>query len=215
MKSKNFFSYIMGFTMGALVILMSLGLSSSLELQINKPLALNKNSQEVETISIEQEDNLVKDLQEKINSLETENKSLLAKIEKNESESEETVEIEIKDEMTYSKIADSLIEHEIYSHKNDLLMLLELINYDKLKGAESMRNNGIIYNVNTHKELLNNLETHNTKILEGLKKDGIIQSAEDFGKLTYLFRKDIKTNPGIKEFRKNSSLREIADKLIE
>lgn len=201
--------------MGALVILMSLGLSSSLELQINKPLALNKNSQEVETISIEQEDNLVKDLQEKINSLETENKSLLAKIEKNESESEETVEIEIKDEMTYSKIADSLIEHEIYSHKNDLLMLLELINYDKLKGAESMRNNGIIYNVNTHKELLNNLETHNTKILEGLKKDGIIQSAEDFGKLTYLFRKDIKTNPGIKEFRKNSSLREIADKLIE
>ena len=201
--------------MGALVILMSLGLSSSLELQINKPLALNKNSQEVETISIEQEDNLVKDLQEKINSLETENKSLLAKIEKNESESEETVEIEIKDEMTYSEIADSLIEHEIYSHKNDLLMLLELINYDKLKGAESMRNNGIIYNVNTHKELLNNLETHNDKILEALRKDSLIQSPEDFGKLTYLFRKDIKTSPGIKVFRKNSSLREIADKLIE
>ena len=199
--------------MGALVILMSLGFNLAGGFEIDKP-AQNESSEESETIRLEEEA-LVKDFQEKINTLEIENKSLLEKIEKYESGSEETVEIEIKEEMTYSEIADSLIENEIYPHKNDLLMILELINYDKLKGAESMRNNGIIYNVNTHKELLNNLETHNDKILEALRKDGLIQSTEDFGKLTYLFRKDIKTSPGIKVFRKNSSLREIADKLIE
>lgn len=199
--------------MGALVILMSLGFNLPGGFEIDKP-AQNESSEESETIRLEEEA-LVKDFQEKINTLEIENKSLLEKIEKYESGSEETVEIEIKEEMTYSEIADSLIENEIYPHKNDLLMILELINYDKLKGAESMRNNGIIYNVNTHKELLNNLETHNDKILEALRKDSLIQSPEDFGKLTYLFRKDIKTSPGIKVFRKNSSLREIADKLIE
>lgn len=197
--------------MGALVILMSLGFNLAGVFEIDKQ-AQNEASEESETIKFEKEA-LVKDFQDKINTLEIENKSLIEKIEKYESE--ETVEIEIKEEMTYSEIADSLIEHEIYSHKNDLLMLLELINYDKLKGAESMRNNGIIYNVNTHKELLNNLETHNDKILEALRKDGLIQNTEDFGKITYLFRKDIKTSPGIKVFRKNSSLREIADKLIE
>ena len=199
--------------MGALVILMSLGFNLAGGFEIDKP-AQNESSEESETIRLEEEA-LVKDFQEKINTLEIENKSLLEKIEKYESGFEETVEIEIKEEMTYSEIADSLIENEIYPHKNDLLMILELINYDKLKGAESMRNNGIIYNVNTHKELLNNLETHNDKILEALRKDSLIQSPEDFGKLTYLFRKDIKTNPGIKVFRTNSSLREIADKLIE
>lgn len=199
--------------MGALVILMSLGFNLAGAFQTDKP-AQNEASQETQTISLEEEA-LAKDFQERINSLEVEKKSLLEKIEKYESEYEETVEIEIKEEMTYSEIADTLVENEIYPHKNDLLMLLELINYDKLKGAESMRNNGIIYNVNTHKELLNNLETHNDKILEALRKDGLIQSTEDFGKLTYLFRKDIKTNPGIKAFRTNSSLREIADKLIE
>jgi len=199
--------------MGALVILMSLGFNLAGGFEIDKP-AQNESSEESETIRLEEEA-LVKDFQEKINTLEIENKSLLEKIEKYESGFEETVEIEIKEEMTYSEIADSLIENEIYPHKNDLLMILELINYDKLKGAESMRNNGIIYNVNTHKELLNNLETHNDKILEALRKDSLIQSPEDFGKLTYLFRKDIKTSPGIKVFRKNSSLREIADKLIE
>lgn len=212
MKSKSFFSYIMGFTMGALVILMSLGFNLG-GFEIDKQ-AQNEAFEESEKIRFEEEA-LVKDFQEKINTLEIENKSLLEKLEKYESGSEETVEIEIKEEMTYSEIADSLIENEIYPHKNDLLMILELINYDKLKGAESMRNNGIIYNVNTHKELLNNLETHNDKILEALRKDSLIQSPEDFGKLTYLFRKDIKISPGIKVFRKNSSLREIADKLIE
>lgn len=196
--------------MGALVILMSLGFNLG-GFEIDKQ-AQNEASEESEKIRFEKEA-LVKDFQEKIDALEIENKSLIEKIEKYESE--ETVEIEIKEEMTYSEIADSLIENEIYPHKNDLLMILELINYDKLKGAESMRNNGIIYNVNTHKELLNNLETHNDKILEALRKDGLIQNTEDFGKITYLFRKDIKTSPGIKVFRKNSSLREIADKLIE
>lgn len=199
--------------MGALVILMSLGFNLAGVFEIDKQ-AQNEASEESETIKFEKEA-LVKDFQDKINILEIENKSLLEKLEKYESGSEETVEIEIKEEMTYNEIADSLIENEIYPHKNDLLMILELINYDKLKGAESMRNNGIIYNVNTHKELLNNLETHNDKILEALRKDGLIQNTEDFGKITYLFRKDIKTSPGIKVFRKNSSLREIADKLIE
>lgn len=199
--------------MGALVILMSLGFNLAGGFEIDKQ-AQNEASEELEIIRFEKEV-LTKDFQEKINNLEIENKSLLEKIEKYESVAEETVEIEIKKEMTYSEIADTLIENEIYPHKNDLLMIIELINYDKLKGAESMGNNGIIYNVNTYRELLNNIENNNDKILESLRKDGVIQSVRDFGKLTYLFRKDIKMNPGIKVFRKNSSLREIADKLIE
>ena len=119
--------------MGALVILMSLGFNLAGGFEIDKP-AQNESSEESETIRLEEEA-LVKDFQEKINTLEIENKSLLEKIEKYESGFEETVEIEIKEEMTYSEIADSLIENEIYPHKNDLLMILELINYDKLKGC--------------------------------------------------------------------------------
>lgn len=212
MKAKIFCSYIMGLTMGALLV------SIFLNLQIfGSNLNLKGTSNES---LIDYEDSMILnnqlvEYQKKIKEIEAANAELLKKVNDHKVKDEGFVEIEINPEMTYSEISDIIIDNGIYPHKNDLLMIIELLNYDKFKGADSMRANGIIYNVNTHKELLNNLEKNNERILQALHKDNLIQNISDFGKLTYLFRNDIKINPGIKTFRTNSSLREVADKLIE
>ena len=69
------------------------------------------------------------------------------------------VVVQIKQEMTNEQIANIIVKNGIYKHKNDLMMLLEMLNFNRLKYANILEENGAIsssYSLNNELSQLEN-----------------------------------------------------------
>lgn len=156
------------------------------------------------------------DSKEEMPTLETAKQSKPEAKEENlqSSNEDQEIEITITKQMSYEAIADVLIEQGVYPHKNDLLMLMEMINYDKYRGAKVLSAKGIIPDVAKHQAMLQRYDMQRYEIKKELYAKQLIQSEDAFSKVLYLLDGDTRILPGKKKFRHNLSLREIADVLM-
>ena len=124
------------------------------------------------------------------------------------------VVVQIKQEMTNEQIANIIVKNGIYKHKNDLMMLLEMLNFNRLKYANILEENGAISSSYSLNNELSQLENNQYISAEYLYNKKMIQDKASFMKIVYLMSPSVSIKYGKKEFVKDSSLREIGDVLI-
>lgn len=108
----------------------------------------------------------------------------------------------------------NLVKEQVYLHENDLLMLMEMLHYDKLKGTKALAEKKIINDEYGHRNILRKYDNARHEMKSVLFEKGLIQDEEAFAKILYLLDTDTKIIPGEKEFTTGMSLREIADVLM-
>lgn len=194
-------TYILGIVLGvslmiAIYSIFSIALSSK-----NKKNSLNLEN-EIAKLKIEndtlQNENL--DLKQNIENLE----------EKSQSQGKEVI-IEIKEDMTNDQIADELIKNKIYSHKDDIMMLLELINIDNSDYTLMLEIDGIVKYGGDFILNLNRLTSMAEESSNTLVNSGYVQDKEAFEHLLYLENYNQGIKRGNKTFKQDSSLREISN----
>ena len=119
-------------------------------------------------------------------------------------------EIVINQNDSHDEIADKLVEGNIYSHKNDIMLILEILEYDKLDAEKYLVDYGI---VPKHTNALKLYDEKSLRIREVLAKEKVIVDEDAFEKFQYMIDRSTKIKPGTKSFKVNSSLREIVDVL--
>lgn len=119
-------------------------------------------------------------------------------------------EIAINQNDSHEEIADKLVESKIYPHKNDILLILEILEYDKLEAEKYLVDYGI---VPKHTNALKLYDEKSLRIREVLAKEKVIVDEDAFEKFQYMIDRSTKIKPGTKIFKVNSSLREIVDVL--
>lgn len=132
--------------------------------------------------------------------------------EANDKETKEQAEAEIfiNQNDSHDKIADKLVEGNIYPHKNDIMLILEILEYDKLEAEKYLVDYGI---VPKHTNALKLYDEKSLRIREVLAKEQVIVDEDAFEKFQYMIDRSTKIKPGTKSFKVNSSLREIVDVL--
>lgn len=130
-------------------------------------------------------------------------------------ESTETVALDITDDMSYESIADLLVQNGVYSYKNDLLMVIELLQFNRHDFSQVMQKYGIISSADTLDNMLKQIETRSSAVAGALYTEKLIQDKKAFMKLIYLADINRGIKYGKKTFKKNSSLREICDVLSQ
>ena len=132
--------------------------------------------------------------------------------EANDKETKEQAEAEIfiNQNDSHDKIADKLVEGNIYPHKNDIMLILEILEYDKLEAEKYLVDYGI---VPKHTNALKLYDEKSLRIREVLAKEKVIVDEDAFEKFQYMIDRSTKIKPGTKSFKVNSSLREIVDVL--
>lgn len=132
--------------------------------------------------------------------------------EANDKETKEQAEAEIviNQNDSHDEIADKLVEGNIYSHKNDIMLILEILEYDKLEAEKYLVDYGI---VPKHTNALKLYDEKSLRIREVLAKEQVIVDEDAFEKFQYMIDRSTKIKPGTKSFKVNSSLREIVDVL--
>lgn len=132
--------------------------------------------------------------------------------EANDKETEEQAEAEIviNQNDSHDEIADKLVEGNIYPHKNDIMLILEILEYDKLEAEKYLVDYGI---VPKHTNALKLYDEKSLRIREVLAKEQVIVDEDAFEKFQYMIDRSTKIKPGTKSFKVNSSLREIVDVL--
>jgi ABC-type Na+ efflux pump permease subunit len=132
--------------------------------------------------------------------------------EANDKETKEQAEAEIviNQNDSHDKIADKLVESKIYPHKNDIMLILEILEYDKLEAEKYLVDYGI---VPKHTNALKLYDEKSLRIREVLAKEKVIVDEDAFEKFQYMIDRSTKIKPGTKSFKVNSSLREIVDVL--
>ena len=132
--------------------------------------------------------------------------------EANENETKEQAEAEIviNQNDSHDEIADKLVEGNIYPHKNDIMLILEILEYDKLEAEKYLVDYGI---VPKHTNALKLYDEKSLRIREVLAKEQVIVDEDAFEKFQYMIDRSTKIKPGTKSFKVNSSLREIVDVL--
>ena len=132
--------------------------------------------------------------------------------EANDKETKEQAEAEIviNQNDSHDEIADKLVEGNIYSHKNDIMLILEILEYDKLEAEKYLVDYGI---VPKHTNALKLYDEKSLRIREVLDKEKVIVDEDAFEKFQYMIDRSTKIKPGTKSFKVNSSLREIVDVL--
>lgn len=132
--------------------------------------------------------------------------------EANDKETKEQAEAEIviNQNDSHDEIADKLVEGNIYSHKNDIMLILEILEYDKLEAEKYLVDYGI---VPKHTNALKLYDEKSLRIREVLSKEKVIVDEDAFEKFQYMIDRSTKIKPGTKSFKVNSSLREIVDVL--
>ena len=133
-------------------------------------------------------------------------------IDANDKETKEQAEAEIviNQNDSHDEIADKLVEGNIYSHKNDIMLILEILEYDKLEAEKYLVDYGI---VPKHTNALKLYDEKSLRIREVLAKEQVIVDEDAFEKFQYMIDRSTKIKPGTKSFKVNSSLREIVDVL--
>ena len=119
-------------------------------------------------------------------------------------------EIVINQNDSHDEIADKLVEGNIYPHKNDIMLILEILEYDKLEAEKYLVDYGI---VPKHTNALKLYDEKSLRIREVLAKEKVIVDEDAFEKFQYMIDRSTKIKPGTKSFKVNSSLREIVDVL--
>ena len=119
-------------------------------------------------------------------------------------------EIVINQNDSHEVIADKLVESNIYPHKNDIMLILEILEYDKLEAEKYLVDYGI---VPKHTNALKLYDEKSLRIREVLDKEKVIVDEDAFEKFQYMIDRSTKIKPGTKSFKVNSSLREIVDVL--
>ena len=132
--------------------------------------------------------------------------------EANDKETKEQAEAEIviNQNDSHEVIADKLVESNIYPHKNDIMLILEILEYDKLEAEKYLVDYGI---VPKHTNALKLYDEKSLRIREVLAKEKVIVDEDAFEKFQYMIDRSTKIKPGTKSFKVNSSLREIVDVL--
>ena len=132
--------------------------------------------------------------------------------EANDKETKEQAEAEIviNQNDSHDEIADKLVEGKIYPHKNDIMLILEILEYDKLEAEKYLVDYGI---VPKHTNALKLFDEKSLRIREVLAKEKVIVDEDAFEKFQYMIDRSTKIKPGTKIFKVNSSLREIVDVL--
>ena len=132
--------------------------------------------------------------------------------EANDKETKEQAEAEIviNQNDSHDEIADKLVEGNIYPHKNDIMLILEILEYDKLEAEKYLVDYGI---VPKHTNALKLYDEKSLRIREVLAKEQVIADEDAFEKFQYMIDRSTKIKPGTKSFKVNSSLREIVDVL--
>ena len=132
--------------------------------------------------------------------------------EANDKETKEQAEAEIviNQNDSHEEIADKLVEGNIYPHKNDIMLILEILEYDKLEAEKYLVDYGI---VPKHTNALKLYDEKSLRIREVLAKEKVIVDEDAFEKFQYMIDRSTKIKPGTKSFKVNSSLREIVDVL--
>lgn len=132
--------------------------------------------------------------------------------EANDKETKEQAEAEIviNQNDSHDEIADKLVEGNIYPHKNDIMLILEILEYDKLEAEKYLVDYGI---VPKHTNALKLYDEKSLRIREVLAKEQVIVDEDAFEKFQYMIDRSTKIKPGTKSFKVNSSLREIVDVL--
>ena len=132
--------------------------------------------------------------------------------EANDKETKEQAEAEIviNQNDSHEEIADKLVEGKIYPHKNDIMLILEILEYDKLEAEKYLVDYGI---VPKHTNALKLYDEKSLRIREVLAKEQVIVDEDAFEKFQYMIDRSTKIKPGTKSFKVNSSLREIVDVL--
>ena len=133
-------------------------------------------------------------------------------IDANDKETKEQAEAEIviNQNDSHDEIADKLVEGNIYPHKNDIMLILEILEYDKLEAEKYLVDYGI---VPKHTNELKLYDEKSLRIREVLAKEQVIVDEDAFEKFQYMIDRSTKIKPGTKSFKVNSSLREIVDVL--
>ena len=133
-------------------------------------------------------------------------------IDANDKETKEQAEAEIviNQNDSHDEIADKLVEGNIYPHKNDIMLILEILEYDKLEAEKYLVDYGI---VPKHTNALKLYDEKSLRIREVLDKEKVIVDEDAFEKFQYMIDRSTKIKPGTKSFKVNSSLREIVDVL--
>ena len=133
-------------------------------------------------------------------------------IDANDKETKEQAEAEIviNQNDSHDEIADKLVEGNIYPHKNDIMLILEILEYDKLEAEKYLVDYGI---VPKHTNALKLYDEKSLRIREVLAKEQVIVDEDAFEKFQYMIDSSRKIIPGTKSFKVNSSLRESVDVL--
>ena len=133
-------------------------------------------------------------------------------IDANDKETKEQAEAEIviNQNDSHEEIAGKLVESNIYPHKNDIMLILEILEYDKLEAEKYLVDYGI---VPKHTNALKLYDEKSLRIREVLAKEQVIVDEDAFEKFQYMIDRSTKIKPGTKSFKVNSSLREIVDVL--
>ena len=160
------------------------------------------------------------DLKKSYENLLEEKNNLQAQLDLKADEADETddkeanepaeAEIVINQNDSHDEIADKLVESNIYPHKNDIMLILEILEYDKLEAEKYLVDYGI---VPKHTNALKLYDEKSLRIREVLAKEKVIVDEDAFEKFQYMIDRSTKIKPGTKSFKVNSSLREIVDVL--
>lgn len=212
MKRKIILAYCMGLSMGILLLTLLVSFlggfsvsNDSFSIQAQKMMSQENNK-----------------LLEEIESLKVQNQELSQQLEVQQDVSvnpeaateQKTVKILISEPIVYQDIAKRLVKEQVYLHENDLLMLMEMLHYDKLKGTKALAEKKIINDEYGHRNILRKYDNARHEMKSVLFEKGLIQDEEAFAKILYLLDTDTKIIPGEKEFTTGMSLREIADVLM-
>ena len=197
---KKIATYLLGVAMGIIIMAFLNVLIFDTNTNEKALLDLKKSYESL----LEEKNNLQAQLDLKAN--ETDDK------EANENETKEQAEAEIviNQNDSHDEIADKLVEGNIYPHKNDIMLILEILEYDKLEAEKYLVDYGI---VPKHTNALKLYDEKSLRIREVLAKEQVIVDEDAFEKFQYMSDRSTKIKPGTKSFKVNSSLREIVDVL--
>lgn len=197
---KKIATYLLGVAMGIIIMAFLNVLIFDTNTNEKALLDLKKSYESL----LEEKNNLQAQLDLKVD--ETDDK------EANDKETKEQAEAEIviNQNDSHDEISDKLVEGNIYPHKNDIMLILEILEYDKLEAEKYLVDYGI---VPKHTNALKLYDEKSLRIREVLAKEQVIVDEDAFEKFQYMIDRSTKIKPGTKSFKVNSSLREIVDVL--
>ena len=204
MKSKITAAYLLGIAMG-IIIMMFLSVIDQPEYQqtANEVTKENESKQNNTSMQIKVLNQQNARLEKQLKDLKTENKS-----------DEAPVKLVIESEMSNSSIAQMLVASGIYPHENDLLLMLEMLNFNKEKASIQLETIGVVDSAALQLEASTVYEDKRYEITQSFIENNLIQDQKSFEKLIYIYKDSTNIKPGEKIFKKNISLREIVDILV-